>query len=562
MTTSSAPKQEDGAWAEIVCRVSTQAQASEDAVSYETQEENCRRWCEEHGFQVKRVRCEAKSADPGLDWNERRLRPEFWAAWDALLAGEVQAMVFNDRTRVVRESSSYAYFLELSRKYGRGIIVVDSAYENLRDDWQRKALTALDGLASEADNKSRKLVFREKKVYRFRLGQLAEGDYPYGYRWRKEDHRFEAVYDQARAIRLIFSLYAGGDASFRDIVFELGQAGIPTATGAREWNPTVVGDILRRECYASGVYHHRYGGETYAIPCPPIVDRSTFGRVQAIADKRRSYKGPRLKSKALLSGRIFCGACTDPQGRPLPYYACSGYLCRRGRSRKRGGGCPNPYVPKSAERAVWEAVVAVITDHQSFKQAAEKRLAELEQDIARLQGAVGNLDAQITQVRAQIRRAVDAFIDKGYAQEQAQKRVAALEDELRRLEERKQEVAEEEEELHQLQLNADWLREVVQRGYSVIEGISELEDGGIQVKQRSGYFRMVRERRLLASGRREEQTWTKARLLEALSVRVTVHEDRLEITGTVPFGEGGVVPLTALRWGRRLSGCGGPPGCG
>src|SRR5207237_3644601 len=94
--------------ADIICRVSTQAQASDDAISYDQQERNSRRWCEANGFRVRQVRYEAKSASPSLDPMQRQLRPEFWVAWDALVGGEVQALVFNDPTRVVRESTSYS----------------------------------------------------------------------------------------------------------------------------------------------------------------------------------------------------------------------------------------------------------------------------------------------------------------------------------------------------------------------------------------------------------------------------------------------------------------------
>lgn len=77
-------------YADIVCRVSTEGQAGDDAVSYDQQEENCRRWCEEHGYRVRQVMKEAKSASPSLDQEERHLRPAFWAAWDALKAGQIR----------------------------------------------------------------------------------------------------------------------------------------------------------------------------------------------------------------------------------------------------------------------------------------------------------------------------------------------------------------------------------------------------------------------------------------------------------------------------------------
>src|SRR4029450_8351359 len=104
-------------------------------------------------------------------------------------------LVFNDPSRVVRESASYLHYKELSRKHGTGIVCVsdDDSLKGL-DAPHRKVMTFMQGYASEMDNANRTRVFREKKAERFRRGQLAAGRLPLGYRYdkqRSEEHTSE-----------------------------------------------------------------------------------------------------------------------------------------------------------------------------------------------------------------------------------------------------------------------------------------------------------------------------------------------------------------------------------
>ena len=520
-----------------IARVSSQGQADPCKVSQDEQLGHIRAWATREGYQLVDSLKETVSGAKDLDeeWLVKRDRPILADAWERLKTGDVQALIYWEPTRFCRDTTdggvAFAYWLLQSRKHGDGIRFVEN--EPSRDGDMAALAAFLIGYGGGMELKSQQRRFRMAKKPLFERGELGEGGWPYGYRWDKGKRCFEVVEDEVRVTRLIFDLYASGELPTRAISEELERLGCPSPTGLRVWGTPILSILLRRECYVTGEYQHRYGGETYTIPCPTIIDPATFDRVQAILKRRHANTGPRAKSKALLSGRIFCGIC-DPQGRPLPYWASAVYQCAGRKSVRSNVGdgrhyCTNRSISvKRADRLVWEAMVATITDRQSFKQAAEKRLAELGPDIARLQGAVGNLDAQDAQLEKEIVRSEELYRRTG--RESNLKRAVELTQERERLLARKQEVAHEAAELHHLQESAEWFRKVIDSGYSVIEDITELEDGSIRLRQRSGYFRYkAGERRLFASGRREEQTWTKARLLEALSVRVTVHEDRLDI---------------------------------
>jgi len=408
--------------ADILCRVSTEAQAAADAISYDQQEANCRRWCEANGFRVRQVRYEAKSADPELDPDQRQLRPEFWAAWDDLKAGEIQALIFNDRTRVVRESASYSYYLQLARKHGQGIVVVESAYDNLQG-WQRKALVALDGLAAEADNESRKLVFFQKKTHRFEQGQLAQGRLPLGYHYNKELRKAEVDKGAAELVSLIYDLYATEGLSIVKVAGRLREMGAPTPSrlrghkGAKDyWDLSVLHGILKREAYTTGIVKMPFRGEVYEIPVPPIIERHVFDRGQYLLKTRRRVRWS--NEKRLLSGRINC-VCGRPYYRgtwwrkrakaTVPCYYCKGR--NRPLTEREGTALchESPILwADDVEDLLWNRITALLTDGNGLKEAAEQHLARVEEQIAAI--SLGPTEERIQELQHERVRWMEAWV--------------------------------------------------------------------------------------------------------------------------------------------------------
>jgi site-specific DNA recombinase len=145
--------------------------------------------------------------------------------------------VFNNPSRVVRESASYLHYKELSRKHGTGIVCVsdDGSLKGL-DAPHRKVMTFMQGYASEMDNANRTRVFREKKAERFRRGQLAAGRLPLGYRYDKQARQVEVNEEQAAAVRTIFDLYVKQDLSIARVALRLKDVGIPPPSKLRGFN--------------------------------------------------------------------------------------------------------------------------------------------------------------------------------------------------------------------------------------------------------------------------------------------------------------------------------------
>ena len=82
-------------------------------------------------------------------------------------------------------------------------------------------------------------------------------------------------------------------------------------------------------------------GDTVILDyCEPVIDQTTWGKVQEIHKKRREINGQfhprRINSNFILSGLIFCGNCKtimnghivgDKYGRRYTYYRCTGWDC-------------------------------------------------------------------------------------------------------------------------------------------------------------------------------------------------------------------------------------------
>lgn len=506
-------------------RVSSAGQATEDKASHAEQLRDIRTFAEREGYKIVEEVREVASGNADLTGVWRDVRPLLADAWDKLENGQVSALVFWDPSRFCRDEemmgTGSTYFVLKSRRYADGIRFVHGEADP--ESEMSALLTMVQALGPALEWKAQQRRFNAAKERMFENGELGEGDWPFGYNWNRKEKEFEVVEEQAEIVRLMFKLYAGGNLTLRALVKQL--EGHPTATGNYRWNPAVIGDMLRRECYSTGLHQHRYGDRIYELAVPIIVDQGEWNQVQRLLSSRRNNSGPRRGSQRMLSGRIFCGSCKDDQGHPLAYYCGSGYMCR---ARRDGGGCTNPYVGRvRAERLVWDAVVKVLTDRRSFTKAAEKRLSELHVEIAKLSASMPDLASQITQVAKEQARAEEMFIATG--SERSKARAIELVKKMKTLREQKRDAAEEEEALRQLQADAAWLQESVRQGTVTISRLADLPDGQVEVWQDSAV--MIDESKTLTSW--DTEIMSKRRLIELLDLRVIVHSDRMEITGVV-----------------------------
>lgn len=140
---------------------------------------------------------------------------------------------------------------------------------------------------------------------------------------------------QAPAVRYIFEQYAAGFTA-ADIVAHLNANGIRTSRG-NAFNKNSILRIITNEMYL-GVY--KYADIRIEGGVPAMIDRDLFDRCQRqLAFNRAHSGGTGPRADYILSGKLFCAACSRPMkgvsgishsGEKYCYYACPGHTEKKG----------------------------------------------------------------------------------------------------------------------------------------------------------------------------------------------------------------------------------------
>jgi hypothetical protein len=471
--------------------------------------------------------------------------------------------------------------MELSRKYGTGIICV-SGNGNLEglDPASRKAMTFMQGFASEMDNDNRVRVFREKKAERFRRGQLAAGRLPLGYIWDKRTRQVNVNGEQAAAVRTIFDLYVNEDLSIVRVALRLKEMGIPPPSKLRgfnyrrrvddAWDFDVIRNILRNEAYASGVYHYPFAGENYDIPVPTIVERHVFDRAQGLLKNRRRVQ--RSGREHLFSGRINCGVCEQEFANTLegsdeparsafhkgrfwdrrikdyrPVYYCRWRNSPTARLRSREP-CKSSAVLWLAEleTTLWRVIVAHLTHPDKLASAAMAHLAGLDREITTLTRGVGHIEQRMVDLERERERWRESWVKFGGDPKSIEERIVEIDSELSRLRAQAEERQAQREKLDNLRANKALIVSALR--YGTLD-IWDIEDKGedIRVNYQAGlvkdedYERWSRlpydPERLgpedWAAWERASVRLSKRQVLDLLDIKVIAWPNRIEVRGLV-----------------------------
>ncbi len=178
----------------------------------------------------------------------------------------------------------------------------------------RSFLTTLSALDEYYLDLSRESIARARRRP-VREGLYSAGVLPYGYR-RAADPKLPPIVDPeaARAVRMAFELYAGGNASFEDVAAALNAKGFKTASG-RQFTGAIVDMILRNRFYTGlVVYGPRKKGQPSKVfpgQHEPIISTELFEQVKEMRQQRYfgSRSLPSHQRVYLLNGIVYCDAC-------------------------------------------------------------------------------------------------------------------------------------------------------------------------------------------------------------------------------------------------------------
>jgi site-specific DNA recombinase len=234
-------------------------------------------------------------------------RPALQRLLDDVRAGKVDVIVVYKVDRLTRSLADFAKLVELFDQHDVSFVSVTQQF-NTTTSMGRLTLNVLLSFAQfEREVTSERI--RDKIAASKRKGLWVGGMAPLGY--DTKDRKISINEAEADRVRTIFRSYLRlGSLSL--LMADLRQQGIVTKVRTLKSGATVGGipftrgplaHLLRNRFYIGEVI---FKGEVLAGEQPAIVERDLFDAVQAkLSEQVNNHKTARMKSEALLAGRIF-----------------------------------------------------------------------------------------------------------------------------------------------------------------------------------------------------------------------------------------------------------------
>src|SRR5947208_5053699 len=249
-------------------------------------------------------------------------RPALQRLLEDLRAGGVDVIVVYEVDRLTRSLADFAKLVELFDRHNVSFVSVTQQF-NTTTSMGRLTLNVLLSFAQfEREVTSERI--RDKIAASKRKGLWVGGMAPLGY--DTKDRKISINEAEADRVRTIFRSYLRLG-SLNLLMVDLRKQGIVTKVRTLKTGATVGGipftrgplaHLLRNRFYIGEVV---FKGEILAGEQPGIINRDLFDAVQArLSEQVNNHKTARLKSEALLTGRIF----DDHGNRMSPSHARKG----------------------------------------------------------------------------------------------------------------------------------------------------------------------------------------------------------------------------------------------
>src|SRR3989440_4906676 len=249
-------------------------------------------------------------------------RPDLQKLLDDIRARKIDVIVVYKVDRLTRSLADFAKLVELFDSHEVSFVAVTQQF-NTTTSMGRLTLNVLLSFAQfEREVTSERI--RDKIAASKRKGLWVGGMAPLGY--DTKDRRITVNEPQAETVRTIFRSYLKLG-SLNLLMVDLRKRGIVTKVRTLKTGETVGGipftrgplaHLLRNRFYIGDV---PFKGEILKGEQPAIVDRDLFAAVQAkLSEQVNGHKAARMKSEALLIGRIF----DDRGNRMSPSHARKG----------------------------------------------------------------------------------------------------------------------------------------------------------------------------------------------------------------------------------------------
>jgi len=527
--------------AAIYCRVSTEDQERE-GTSLDSQFEACFKKADELGYEVPEefIILETYS---GLTLDRPKLpRLRQWVR-----DKEVDAVIGYTLDRLSRDPVHFIILQEEMEKAGVELIL---ATETIDSSDLGRLITYIKGYAAKLEaEKIRERTMRGART-RADRGKIPIGGtgklYGYSYIMGKGEHEGVRYIneDQAKWVREMFRWLIDEGLGVNAITYRLRALGVPTPGRSQFWRNSTVHEILTNLAYCGKTYVFTYSyteakitqianprpkrkrlvrkpvEEWVEIPeaTPAIISQETFDLAQAKLEQNRTVPRRSPKRPYLLSGHVFCRRCgrryraksTKPKRGEnvnyVPYYECPGgdRMVSLTKCRNRRWNA------NRLEELVWQQIETLLIQPEMVLAGLKTRMDEaneasyVERELLEIDRRFKSLDKEQQQL---LQWALKGFPEETVVAEN--KRINGQRDLLKQ---RKSELEARLEQARETEVNME-----------SIERFCEV------VRQNLGEF-TFEDKRLA---------------LEALSIKVWVDGNNLEIEGAIPIAGDDIQSITS-----------------
>ncbi len=442
--------------AAIYARVSSQRQKEEQTITSQTAA------LKEHAAQLGlEVPAEWVFEDEGYS-GATLVRPALERLRDLAAQVSVEVVLCYSPDRLARKYAYQALLIEEFARVGSEIRFVKGPKADTPED---ELLLQFQGMIAEYEKAQIIERTRRGKIHRARSGSVnVLGGAPYGYRYVKKtedaDARYEILEHQAEAVREIFLRYVEDGLSIAALAQWLTEQEVPTATGKRIWDRSVVWAMLKNPAYRgvaafgktlqSGdrpklnrvarlqgrttprrAHSVRASDEWIEIPVPAIVSNELFELAARRLEDNKRFATRRTKEPTLLQSLLVCDGCgyayyrtsTRTSARKLYYYRCLGSDDYR---YEHGRVCDGkPVRQDHLDRVVWEHITALLSDPALIQQELDRRLTEL-RTVNPTTAQKSRLELELTRTTMAMTRLVEAYQEGLLSLDELRSRMPAL----------------------------------------------------------------------------------------------------------------------------------------
>lgn len=285
-------------------------------------------------------------------------RPDYQQMMARMRTGEFSHLLVWKIDRISRNlldfSVMYAELKEL------GVVFVSKNEQFDTSSAMGEAMLKIILIFAELERKTTSERVSAVFVSRANDGIWNGGKVPYGYSYDKESKTFSIAEDEAKIVRLIYSLYESEKSIVR-VARIMNERGLKSRAGS-DWSPTTVHTILSSPFY-SGTYRYNYRDESNAKRFrekgkdewvlvenhhPAIVSPERQAAVGVILESKHYNKNATYQRKNVhvFAGLLTCGCCGSTMVATTDKVRADGwrpsmYICSR---RRKSDDCTNKYV--------------------------------------------------------------------------------------------------------------------------------------------------------------------------------------------------------------------------